>query len=464
MTHIFCISAGQLSTKKANSQLNRRNQYLNYGLLSLASVLKRDGLAPLVLHGHFHSPEAVFNLALMHGLQDTGYPVLLSIPSFYALSWAERFVSLAKSRIPSLRVIVGGRWVVGDQAERLQHYLRQADWIVPGLAEPFITELVTGSPAVQKAANSLSTLDYSLLHNRPLYQPSIEIARGCGMGCSFCQDKDSRLLPLKSPSCIATELKATLLDDDLIEMTPYFEAAMFVPNKRWTEALHNALDAAALKVRWRTEGRVDNLRPELIPALAKAGLTVLDLGLESASPIQLERMSKTRAPAKYLDRASRLLNACAENGIKVKTNVLLYAGENSETIAETTAWLDQHKDCIYGVSVSTVIVFGWPEEARDYLAQLEQLGATPDHSPCAGVTEMNLSAEMRYEDAKHVARFLTRRYMSAENYYTLKSFSYFPRDYRFSDFVVDLGHDTETHAFDASQIEEYRKTKSGKAA
>lgn len=459
MAQVICISAGQLSTKKADNRLNRRNQYLNYGLLSLASVLNRSGLVPIVIHGHFSTPSETLKTALTYGLAESSLPVLLSIPSFYAVAWARDFMAEAKALLPSLRFIVGGRWVIGNRPDLLKSIQPEADLIIPGLAEDRIVELITGAKVlcvgeVPKGLGNASYLDYSLLHHRHLYQPSIEIARGCGMGCSFCQEKDEKLQPLKAPSVLVKELKSTLLADDLIEMTPYFETSMFVPNKCWADGLGMALDQAGMVLRWRTEGRVDSIKPELIAALAESGLSILDLGLESASPTQLLRMQKTRDPEKYLERASRLLLACAENKVKVKVNILLFAGENDDTITQTLDWLEKHRDCIYGVSASPVIVFGWPNEADAYLSTLAQFGATKEHSPCSGVTHINLSERVNYEDSLALARLISSRFMRAGHYYKLKSFSYFPRTYGFNDFLLDMAQDAGAHSFSTAFLDE----------
>lgn len=456
MSRVFCISAGQLQVKKADTPINRRHQYLNYGLLSLATVLHRHGFDPVVLHGHFDRPEMLFLEAERLGLNDS-LPVLISLPSFYAVEWADLFMQQAKARYPLIRFIVGGRWVVGDNPERLKTLLPLADRVISGLAESQIVELLggarnaagllLGSPAPQS-----STLDYRLLHQRELYQPSIEVSRGCGMGCNFCQERSERLQPLKPARQVVEELTATLLHDNLIEMTPYFEASMFVPTRPWVDDFSKALAEAELKLRWRSEGRVDNIRPELMPHLAATGLTILDLGLESASPQQLQRMQKSKKPQGYLDRASRLLEACAANGIKVKVNLLLFAGETDDTVAETLHWLDARKDQFYGVSVGPVIAYGWPEESASYLTELAAFGASLSHSPCLGVNHLDLSPQMNHERALAVSREISQRYMSAERYYRLKSFSYFARDYRYQSFLEDVANTNVPLSFDTSRF------------
>ena len=458
MSALICISAGQLQTKKIDNAINRRHRYLNYGLLSLASVLHRGGYEPVVIHGHFDSPDSVLSIAERRGLVKDSPCVLISLPSFYAVGWASEFMAKCRSRYPLVKFIVGGRWVVGSSPAKLKELLPYADCIVPGLAEEKILELVRGRiNLVRQSENSkptvaLNALNYRLLHDRSLYQPSIEVSRGCGMGCSFCQERDERLQPLKSPERLVEELKSVLLVDDLAEMTPYFEASMFVPTRDWSARFSEALEHEGLTLKWRTEGRVDNIRADLIPALAQAGLTVLDLGLESASPLQLQRMKKTRAPQSYLRQADELIDACNRAGVKVKVNLLMFAGETDETLAETVKWIGSRQDGIAGASVGPVIAYGWPDEASGYISELSEWGASVHNSPCHGVYNMNLSDAFPHERALLVGREVSRRFMSADQYFFLKSFSYFGRDYRKQDFLRDVADAPDDLSFDTSAL------------
>lgn len=460
MTRVICVAAGQSSTKKLNNAVNRRHRYLNYGLLSLATILKRRGVDPVVVHGHFDPPGVTVQQALCLGLRETELPVLISLPSFYAVEWTREFICLAKAERPDLRFILGGRWVVDGRPDFLKALIPEADEVVSGLAEGLIGDLVLlpRQPGLVRSKESLadevrvSCLDFSLLHQRELYQPSLEVSRGCGMGCSFCQERSELLQPLKSPVQLVRELSATLLYDSLTEMTPYFEASMFVPSTDWATRFGQSLNDAKLSIRWRTEGRVDNIRPELIPALAESGLTVLDLGLESASEQQLVRMRKTKSPSRYLTQASRLLEACGAAGVMVKVNLLLFAGETDDTLAETLAWLDARRELIHGVSAGPIIVFGWPQSVGDYLHELSTHGATVHHSPCTGVTHLNLSSTIGHERALELSRSISRRYMTAENYFFLKSFSYFGRDYTFDVFSQDVLSLPPDLSFDSTHL------------
>lgn len=94
MERIFCISAGQLIVKKSDTVINRRNRYLNYGLLSLATILKNEGWHTLQIQGLFESPAQTIKKCQSYGLSSgSTLPLLISIPSFYAISWVNEFMS-----------------------------------------------------------------------------------------------------------------------------------------------------------------------------------------------------------------------------------------------------------------------------------------------------------------------------------------------------------------------------------
>jgi len=453
-TNIFCISAGQLITKKENHKINKRNRYLNYGLLSLASQLKKEGYTPIQIHGNFDSPFSVLENCIVLGLLDSKTPILISIPSFYAISWVNDFIALVKEK-HTAKIILGGRWVIADRVDLMKKLVPQADVIIPGLADFNIVDIVKSSAFStffdKKTFSSSKTiypyLDYSLLFERNLYHPSIEVSRGCGMGCSFCQEKDEKLNPLKKAKNIIDEIRLTLIEDTLPPMNFYFEASMLIPNKKWIDELSQYKYANEINFQWRTEGRVDTINPKLIPSLAKSGLKILDLGLESASHKQLLRMQKTKNPEKYLLRASKLVEQAYNFGIDIKINILLTAGETEQTISETIQWLDLHKKYIKGVSVGPVIVFGWEESVKSYMEELSQYGATFSHSPTIGITHLNLSAEIDYETSISISNMISKRFMTAKDYFDLKSFSYFSRDYLFNDFLKDIVKD-DNYSFD----------------
>jgi hypothetical protein len=437
LNKVFCISAGQLVTKKADHIIHRKNRYLNYGLLSLATILKNNGFETIQIQGGFDAPNDTFDTSIAEGLLASTYPILISIPSFYAISWINSFINLIKMALPQKKVIIGGRWVIDGEVTLMKELVPLADIIFPGTAEEHILKLITNNPLKSSQENHNNQLDYSLLHQRHLYQPNLEVSRGCGMGCNFCQEKDERLTSLKPPEIIVSESYRTILFDNLIPMNLYFEASLFASKEEWIDELIKHRYHTGQNFKWRTEARVDSIKVSHLKKLKSAGLEVIDLGLESADFNQLINMNKTKRPEKYLSQASRIIEEAHRNDIKVKVNVLLFAGETDETITSTMDWLDKHSDAITGVSVGPVIVFGWSNKIKPYLNDLSTLGASVSHQPITGITHLDLSSTIDYKSSIDISTMIGQRYTTSEDYFYLKSFSYFSRNYTFEQFNSD---------------------------
>lgn len=445
MSFVFFISAGQLKTKKGNNISNQRNMYLNYGLLSLATVVNNAGYSSSVFHGNFTSPIEFIDILICNGLLKTQYPVYISIPSYYALTWTKELTSLIKQKINN-KIIIGGRWVIDGDEERLKIELPYADEIITGLGENKILTTITNIPDYNDYSHH--RLNYALLNDRQHYQPSIEVSRGCGKGCLFCQEKDEPLKELKSPECILEEYNELLLTDDFRVMTPYFEASLFVPTEEWLRKLIDARNKHKKFFLWRTECRVDSLPNRIIPLMAEAGMDVIDLGLESACIQQLLRMNKSARPENYLQRASSLLKTCHKYKIKTKVNIMFYAGENENTIAETRNWLDAHREYIYGVSCGVVSAFGWDHNKSKFIDDLCQLGASICHEESfLGVTNFNLSNTLTYHQAVDEAKKLSKEFMTMEQFFNLKAFSYYPRNYTFEQFQKEISIEQGSYSF-----------------
>lgn len=437
------VSAGMLSPKKRDHMLARRQLYLNYGALSLATILDHMGSQTMMVHGEHDTPSEVLDMLLDKGVFPSRLPVMLSIPSFYALPWAQAFCRLVRSLDPEAKIIVGGRWVVGPDPKWLHTKLPEANLLVPGLAEPLIASLLTEAPVIRRmpAPTPDFVLNHTLVSGYERYQPSIEASRGCGMGCAFCEERDIPLEKLRTSERIANALAAIVEQYGGGEIRPYLQSSMFAPNVNWGTGLADAIRAAGLNIRWRTESRVDALKPETIASLADAGMRVLDLGLETASPRQILSMRKADSPDRYLQRASALLRACRDHGISAKVNVLLYAGETTKTLDETRLFLDDHRDSIAGVSVGPVVAYGPPKTADTLLRDWSTSGATPVDPNSAnesGISMMHLSHEIDAKAAETASLELSRRYMDADAYFKLKSFSYYPRGYTRADFDCDV--------------------------
>ncbi|MCC9597766.1 MULTISPECIES: radical SAM protein [unclassified Rubrivivax] len=439
---VLMISAGMRRPKKQGNPFAACHRYLNYGLLGLATRLAKLGHEPRVFHGHFEEPER-----FVRGLDEAGWlhtraPVFLSIPSSYALDWAAAACREIRRRAPAARIVIGGRWVVAQDGAWIRRHIPEANLVVYGLADELLEQImrpaswrlmpnndlseVPASP--ETAAGVLSELDYRLLDGYDDFTPSFEVSRGCGRGCKFCAEAGIKLSNMKCPQALASEIAACQQVYGRRDIRAFFEASMFMPSADWGNQLRRAFDDRGIDLHWRTETRVDHLSPERVKALAGAGLRVLDLGLESASPRQLQRMSKTQNTPAYLRKASDLLRACHDEGIWAKVNVLLYPGEDDSTVAETRAWLDEHARYIKGVSAGPMILYRYGDTTADSLREMKSHGATAVDEAAldrTGFTDLHLSKAMNHARSEQIARDISRSLMSARDYFDLKSFSYF---------------------------------------
>lgn len=439
------VSAGMDKPKKRDNVLSRRQQYLNYGALTLATILDSKGYDVRLYHGGHSDPELFAKKLYQEGALNSIYPLMLSMQSLYALSWTSTFTKTIKSLSPSKMIVLGGRWVVGENSSWLRKMLPMVDKIVGGLAENKIVQLVEGDDISSNLAEQFSAVSFGLNHelvdNYKEFQPNVEASRGCGRGCSFCEERNIPLTRLKEPLLLASQLQDLAVQYNDYSITPYVQSSFFAPNTRWSEKLFEAVSRYEKKIFWRCETRVDTINPSSISALAGAGLRVIDLGLESASPSQIISMGKSDKPDDYLRRASDLIKACRDSGVWVKVNFLIYAGETEKTYQETINWLDEHSDCIKGISVGPVVVFGSPSASRDYVSSIVRAGGIlvdPVALNSTGVGHIHPSAGISSKEAEELSLNASRRYMTKDDYFDLKSFSYYPRSYTYEDFSRDV--------------------------
>lgn len=443
---LFMVSAGLLEPKKENNILNKRNLYPNYGLISLATVLEAKGYDPLVFHGDYKKPQIIIDLMFKNGFEQSTHPILLSLPSFFSLTWAQKFCKRIKKQFPKKEIIVGGKWVVNGNKKWIKSNLKEVNSFISGNSEDNIEQIVDKTIRNYREGNSSDSrsipdfLNYKLVHEFDRYQPSVEIARGCGKGCSFCLESRSPYHLFKSP---LNAVKNILKLQEIYrgeKISPYFQASFFHPNKDWCIDFHKHYNQFHLTTKWRTQTRVDSLSSNKIELLSKSGLKVLDLGLESANPTQILSMGKSKKPDEYLKQASKLLKICYENGVWLKINILLYAGETLSTIKETKDWIEFHKKFIKGLSINPIILYKSYQTER-LLKSLKHFGASlvdQDSLSKFGYAHLNLSETVSFEKANELSLEIRRGIVSDKNFFELKSFSYFDRLYSSLDFKNDI--------------------------
>lgn len=443
---IVFISSGMLSSKKKHQ---RMQLYINYGFLGLASILAESNNVIFFQNEGF-SPEEAINRMEKESFLNSNQPIFISIPSYYAVEWAKLFINLLKHINPLLRIIIGGRWVLSDKEWALRTF-DQVDVIVNGQAENIILNLLeikvhdAGPVYIDNSSNREVppdyTLNYSILYDYPKYTPSIELSRGCGFGCEFCADKAVPLSSMKEPEKIVSEIKSILELYSTDTLNFYFESSIFKPTEQWSQQLCNLCKENQFEIAWRCETRADvNFSPATFTYLAGSGLKILDIGLESASPTQLIKMGKTTKPEQYLKKFIYLLEQCKKHDIWTKINIMLYPGENIQTLDETIRFLDKYNEYIKGVSIYPMVVYGTDIYAKHFLEKIKRDGASSVRGNLekTGITQIHLSEDLTNEQAHSIALDISKKYMSLRDYYDLKSFNYFPRGFTIEEFETNI--------------------------
>ena len=459
--NLVFVGAGLSTPKKGNARVLRRHRYLNYGLLSLANGLATN--ARCVFHGHFDDPRTT--MADIKTIFPPSSPTtfLVSCPSFLALEWSRTFVTLVRQEYGDCKVLFGGRWVVDGNVQHLAKLIPGVDAFVEGIAEATIGQHIRALSGVsyELAPNAHSTflqhglsfLDYRKLFRPEEFVPSFEVSRGCGAGCVFCAEANVHLTAMKPPPLLCSEIATYRADVPNPIDRYYLEASLFVPRMDWIEAFIRERQQRGLQdIEWRTEARVDMFTPQALDLLAKAGLRVLDIGFESASPIQLKRMKKARDPQEYIERCEKLLRRASDAGILTKVNILLFPGETRLTLDETAQWLTRNAEHISGVSIYPAVYYGFHRDDDPLWRYYCSLGASfAKHGGSLGISMMNLSPEISAYEAEALAKEISAVHMGANSYYRLKSFSYFDPRYSFADFVADIEGEGEGLSFGALQ-------------
>ena len=197
--------------------------------------------------------------------------------------------------------------------------------------------LRVGLPA-ERSLDALPAPDWSLaeqVHGRRFQAVSYESVRGCPFRCAFCNYPflfdDSRY---RTRSAEAIDRDWARLEAAGVRWISALDSLFTVPRRR-VEALCQRLIARGSRVRWLCYARADDLcDPSLVQLMAEAGCVQVQIGAESGSQAQLDRMNKRCTVEQNLGALAR----CREAG--VTSLVTLIVGFPGETAATADATLE----------------------------------------------------------------------------------------------------------------------------
>lgn len=325
--------------------------YVPLGLLSLATVLSRQGME--------------VEMVDINGLGDD--PQFRRVPEILMsmapdvlgfTTWCDSYLTLlrlasqCKDLAPAVPVIFGGPQASQTARQTVENF-PQVDLVVRGEAEQTIAEVAAALPSRQKlrrlpgltfrdggrtihtplpeALKDLDTLplpDYRLFPAvRRLRQVPIEVGRGCPYHCTFCCTGNFLGgVRLRSPREVVRLLRDIIESYDLRNFRLVHN--MIAASRPWLLELCQLLIQENLNLRWLCDARVDSVDEEMLELLAAAGCSRIFFGIETGSPRLQRLIRKNLAVARVLPTA-RLV---ADRGMEFNASFIV--GFPQETLAD----------------------------------------------------------------------------------------------------------------------------------
>ena len=157
------------------------------------------------------------------------------------------------------------------------------------------------------------------------------VSRGCPYACTFCavQQTMGRKWRFKSPGRVVDEIIA-LRDEHGVEGV-WFKDSIFNLNPKWTREFCRQMLERKAGVEWQALTRVNLLDESELAMMKAAGLTQIDLGIESGSPKTLLRLNKKITVAEIKEKV-----ALAKRYVRVFGFFMIgIPGEEEEDVQQT---------------------------------------------------------------------------------------------------------------------------------
>ncbi|HTY08130.1 MAG TPA: radical SAM protein, partial [Candidatus Edwardsbacteria bacterium] len=267
-----------------------------------------------------------------------------------------------KQAVPACRIALIGIHVTALPGETLQ--LSPAiDAVIRGEPEMAALDLASGMPLPQVAGISyrgeqgsahnpdrppVAELDmlpfpaWDLIDKRRYLLPLsptpfllVATGRGCPHGCAFCADhayygrRPRRFSPGRIVDEIAHDVAAYGVDQFL------FWAESFTLDRGHALAVAEEILRRGLKIGWVCNSRSDQVDPELLAALRRAGCWMIGYGLESGVDRVLGLMGK----GSTVDQARQAVRWAHQAGLQVTGHLMLgFPGETRADLRRTAAF------------------------------------------------------------------------------------------------------------------------------
>jgi radical SAM superfamily enzyme YgiQ (UPF0313 family) len=433
---VLLVNPAKSQFKKESDRIIKFGQ-LNFGLLAMASKYPESTIiVDFQNHEHTH--------CLSNIIEEKIFLIGISLISAYSEESAFEIAKFCNSLHPEIPIVYGGkdhaRFIANELIEK--HY---ASAVVLGDGEIFLKEVLEEGKDLaecsgivckkntklltrecNKKLSNIPIFDHSVYPNYIDYVPSIEVSRGCQYSCVFCSNR--RAIPLKKEIVkIYNEACKIKEQYNSNTITVYFQTPHFIISNNDIKKLTSLRSQNDFY--WRSQTRADYLNSDNIPLLYKAGGRVFDVGLESASCKILRSMGKTTSPKQYLKKITQALYVSKEEGLRIKLNIMLYPGENRQSLSETIEFLQKNLLNYHSISAYPTLVFpglGAKKFINEIVNKFKGKVRKLEH--INHVYGIDLGPNFSYEKAVHISRLLGKALQDQSMYIEQRKIGYYPHN------------------------------------
>ncbi|MGC1121675.1 MAG: radical SAM protein [Candidatus Methanofastidiosia archaeon] len=327
------------------------------GVCYLAAVLEQSGFEVGIVDLSITDMNVSEAATMISSMGPAMVGFSCTTPGFsHAVKVAEKI----KEKVPRTRIIFGGPFATFAYDEILSTYpwvdivvRREGEHTLVDLAEYFIREvphsLANISGIVYRENNSLvvapdrqfienlDSLPFPARHllgdlSKYAMDPGIISSRGCPFGCAFCSSTImwGRRTRFRSIKNVVNEVEMLVRDFSVKRF--WFIDDTFTLDKERVLVLCSELEKINLKPSWGCITRVDRVDEQILRALAQAGCTSVQYGIESANEKTLNLLGKRI----FREEVEKKVDMAKKAGLKVYGSFVIgLPWETKEMVEET---------------------------------------------------------------------------------------------------------------------------------
>ncbi|MBU0757233.1 MAG: B12-binding domain-containing radical SAM protein, partial [Nanoarchaeota archaeon] len=447
---VILINPPMVNSYNPNPSLLRSEVYgevpdvdnvLNYGLLSIATHLKKNGVKVRII-----DHQLSFDFSDLKGLLKDETPLLVGISCVSAFSYLPTLdiAKYVRNIFPETIICIGGQHpssipkivfedsketdivAIGESEETILILVMKIKGKkefskIKGIAFRHVDGQIEFTDVAEEIdINKFGFLEYNLFPNFKRMFPMVEESRGCAFNCSFCSNKSFYVkCRQKDPNILIEEIKYVHKyygGGDAIPLV--LLCSNFGSDPIKTKKFLSMAKNLDFKLECLASMRVDNKWEPYIDDMGTMFRQVR-FGLESASVEILERMNKSYDDRKYISLASEAFKRLKKQNIRIECNMIFgYCGESAKTLNESLRFI--YSNPIDSIWASALMAFPGSPFLKDIDKLEREFNTTLVHNEFYDKIHawpVNPSKVFSHEEMRIFCQTLPKIFNSEEAYY-----------------------------------------------